>query len=251
MRFFASRFFGPSSVTGGGSPPAAPTATWADAGDGTGGTLTIDGEAGASHAVYVQAMNPLAGSWTAAGSRAGDGTVALTLDEGSYWLYVLSTSSGGATPSIVQQIAVTAPSTGDASTDDEDEYPSNFREAVEANFKSVFLNMEHFAEKVKFYPAGGGAVRTLRALIDVSSQPQHDEDSDEVVEEILVSVTDDRRDTIHGGIDEPRHGDKLQRRGETILYAWTGEIRTHEGGSWTLVYTRRRPRSVGGPARRR
>lgn len=127
---------------------------------------------------------------------------------------------------------------------------TNFREAIAEDLGGVFLDPTHFAESVRFYPGDGGPSRTLLALVEASSQPKWEETQHELLEEVLVTVGNDAYDATNGGIREPRMGDRLQRAGETELYAWTGETRAAEGGSFTLVYHRPRRISKGGPHRR-
>lgn len=77
--------FGP---TGGGSTdPNIVTITVADNADGTGGVATLSGSTGgATNNVYVSADSPI--SFSLAGTRSGDGTVALSLVAGDYLAYV-------------------------------------------------------------------------------------------------------------------------------------------------------------------
>lgn len=80
--------------------PTAPTLAIADNGDGTGGVATISGgDSGSTHTVYYQRVDGELGTsnWTSAGSRSGNGTVAVapTADR-YYWWYAKATSSGGA-----------------------------------------------------------------------------------------------------------------------------------------------------------
>jgi hypothetical protein len=62
-----------------------------DAQDGTGGTATITGSAGAANAVYYAPFTGMPGNmtWTLAGTRTGDGTVPLTIGTG-YFLFHLT-----------------------------------------------------------------------------------------------------------------------------------------------------------------
>ena len=66
--------------------------TITDNANGTGATATITGSAGGANQVYVQNVDGELGSgaWTLAGSRTGDGTVALTLVKGYYWGHCLT-----------------------------------------------------------------------------------------------------------------------------------------------------------------
>lgn len=68
------------------------TLTIADLANNTGATATIAGTSGGASTVYAQAVNGLlgSGSWTAAGTRTGDGTLSLALAKGYYWAYCLT-----------------------------------------------------------------------------------------------------------------------------------------------------------------
>lgn len=63
-----------------------------DNADGTGATATIAGSSGGANVVSVQNVDGELGSlsWTAAGSRTGDGDVSLTLTPGYYWAYCVT-----------------------------------------------------------------------------------------------------------------------------------------------------------------
>jgi hypothetical protein len=83
--------------SGGGSPPAAPTLAIADNHDGTGATAAIAGSTpGSTNAVYVAAALGLAGSapGTLTGTRSGDGSLALGLENGLYAAWCVSTLAG-------------------------------------------------------------------------------------------------------------------------------------------------------------
>jgi hypothetical protein len=69
----------------------APTLSWVDSHDGTGGVATLSGTtAGATNtlrALRADCSNLLWDTWHAVGSRSGDGTITVTsLDPGDYWL---------------------------------------------------------------------------------------------------------------------------------------------------------------------
>lgn len=78
--------------SGTSTPPASPTIA------AVGSVLTITGsEIGSDNQVWYASSRPGAGTfpWIAGPSRTGDGVVDLGLDGGVYWIYVLSTTSGG------------------------------------------------------------------------------------------------------------------------------------------------------------
>lgn len=89
------RGFGP--LAAGGIPPAVPGLDISDNLNGTGATAAIAGStAGSSNAVYVAAALGLAGSanGTVTGTRSGDGQVPLTLADGLYAAWCVSTLGG-------------------------------------------------------------------------------------------------------------------------------------------------------------
>lgn len=97
-----------SSVT----PPATPTLTAADNADGTGAVATIaDSDAGTTNRVYV--ANAVGGTWTLAGTRTGDGIVALSLAVGVYFAYATSAAAGASSISAVTVVRVTSTATTD------------------------------------------------------------------------------------------------------------------------------------------
>lgn len=79
------------------TPPNTPTLTIADNANGTGAMAAIAGStAGSTNAVYVAAALGVAGSASGAitGTRSGDGQVALTLSDGLYAAWCVSTLAG-------------------------------------------------------------------------------------------------------------------------------------------------------------
>lgn len=83
-------------VGSGSSPPATPVLSITNHADGTGVTAGVAGSTvGSANTVYYQAAGAApTGSWTAGGSRTGDGTVVIGVAPGAYWFYVVSVLSG-------------------------------------------------------------------------------------------------------------------------------------------------------------
>lgn len=100
---YAYESYGESRVgtlEGGGSAPSVPTLTIVDNGDDTGAVATIAGaDSGTTNTVYVAAYG--SSVWSSAGSRTGNGTVALDLDAGVYAGYVVSSNGQRVVSSIV------------------------------------------------------------------------------------------------------------------------------------------------------
>jgi hypothetical protein len=85
--------FGPAGDSG--SSPDSPTLAVADDADGTGATATISGAtSGTTNKVYVQNRESIGGTWTSAGNRSGNGTLALNLSVGRYFAYCESDLNG-------------------------------------------------------------------------------------------------------------------------------------------------------------
>lgn len=88
-----------------GAPPATPTLTIKDNGDGTATVTISDSDEGTTNTLYT--ATPFAGEWSEAGDRIGDGDVVLTLDPGAYWCYCRSENSDAAALSEVAGFHVT------------------------------------------------------------------------------------------------------------------------------------------------
>lgn len=114
MSFFFGVVGGPLQPSSeGGTSVAAPLLALADNGDGSGGVATISGSTtGATNRVYVQPLSwEISANWTLAGSRTGNGAVALSLATGHYYVYVESTLGSAKNVSLIKQVIVTAPAT--------------------------------------------------------------------------------------------------------------------------------------------
>lgn len=84
--------------SGSSDPPATPVLTLVIADDGSSATATISGTAaGSTNRVYV-AIAP--GVWELAGTRVGDGDLALTLTIAHHWALVQTTTAGGTASSL-------------------------------------------------------------------------------------------------------------------------------------------------------
>ncbi len=93
-------------------PVNSPTITIVDNGLGTGATVTVSGSTGGStNTFYRQTYDPasLGSTWVSAGSRTGDGTIAVTLSPGHYAGHVGSTFGGEANVSLLHYFRVIDP----------------------------------------------------------------------------------------------------------------------------------------------
>ncbi len=109
MRLIANILRGLGSAL---SPPVAPTLAVSDNGDGTGGIATISGSSANSlnSVYYTQVTGQGTLTRTLAGTRTGDGTLALT-QQGAYIWEVISSIGGASNISRLVYRALTAPST--------------------------------------------------------------------------------------------------------------------------------------------
>jgi hypothetical protein len=105
---------------------------WADAQDGSGGTLTVSGSAGGTIVVYacrIDALSLAALAWTSVGTRVGDGTLTLALTYPAYyWLY--ATEDG----TVDLAAPIRAPVTTSASSVTE-----RFKDALAARFSELVM----------------------------------------------------------------------------------------------------------------
>lgn len=89
--------------------PAIPTLTLADNADGTGTATVAGATSGSTNALYAAPWGGgfVPSDFTPAGSRVGNGTIAIALAAGYYWCYVLSTLSGQTAISLVHGLRIT------------------------------------------------------------------------------------------------------------------------------------------------
>ena len=126
----------------------------------------------------------------------------------------------------------------------------SFASAKAENFASVFLNTDHDAEVITFFPAAGGPSRTIMARVRyVKRETEHEELRYED-ERIVVTLG---RDPEHekGGVATPTMGDALVRGGDDNprRFAFTGEIKASTPSSWTLEFSRPKPDRLGAKRR--
>ena len=117
-------------------------------------------------------------------------------------------------------------------------------EDIADDLYSVMLATSDFAETVTYYPGGGGASRSVVALVRHDGQSRRDGPSHYDEDRIIVIVGNDE-DHAKGGVESPAWGtspdaiDCLLRSGdsETQKYAFTGQRRQIAGG-WELHFSR-------------
>ena len=100
------------------------------------------------------------------------------------------------------------------------------------------------AETVQFFPGKGGEARPIVALVETTQRDQVDDEREDQLEELLVTVFADPTDVMVGGIDVPQFGDAIQRTGGA-RYAYLDEVVNQSAYSWQLRYGRRRTKTVG------
>lgn len=149
--FFGDHFFG---EFGEGAAPTAPTLSISISG--TTATGTINGDDGATNHLFYMVSGD--SSWTSAGERAGDGTIAAAgLSTGVRYTFVaVSVSAAGISlPSTAADVLIGVTTTATI-------------DILLAGHADIFL--AHFGESATYYPTGGGS-RDILAVIE-RGQPQ-------------------------------------------------------------------------------
>lgn len=119
------------------------------------------------------------------------------------------------------------------------------RTLMESDVAEVFLQGDDFAEACTYCPAGGGANRTVYAVVEERGAYQSDETGLANTEILAVMVSRDpdttnADGTALGGIDDPQLGDGLRRASDQAdkFYAYSGEKEDVDDYAWTLIFTR-------------
>ncbi len=123
----------------------------------------------------------------------------------------------------------------------------SFKTQRAANFPTVFLNAEHFAEAITFYPAAGGEPRTITAKISGERNRREGFEGEAEVERLRVVVLRDESAEL-GGVGDPAVGDQLARPevdGDGRRYTFEGEILNSRPDHWTLIFQRTVPVRIG------
>lgn len=232
------RGFGPAEISGSVDPPAAPTLSIADNGDGSGAVVTISGsELGSVNVVFVQTLT---GSWSVAGSRSGDGEVSLSLAAGQFLAYAQSTLGGQSVSSVVL-FSVSDTSTPPIAP------PSSsltFKQMRANLFYDKMLDDGSFAELVTVREPGRADRTVYGKKVENESDLLAAQFEDEEKELLLMRFG---RNESHakGGIAKPTLGLAVLRAGETTPFAYTGKTLRGTAHSWTLVFARPRTAQVG------
>jgi hypothetical protein len=132
------------------------------------------------------------------------------------------------------------------------------KDDMATDFVDVFMNPDEFAERegVTYYPADGGAPRSIGARITHEERFVTDAPIEYQLEEIVVTVGRDESNATIGGVATPRRGDRLKRAiaidPEQRFFTFTGEILS---GSlphcWRLRFQRPKLSVIGTEHRRR
>ncbi len=119
------------------------------------------------------------------------------------------------------------------------------KELIESDVADVFMNTDDFAEDVTYYPAGGGASRTVSAIVDEDGTFQTDDTGLARTEVIHVTVSRNRNDETTdgvavGGIDNPQIGDCIRRENDPDDkgYSFSGDKEDVDEFCWVLIYKR-------------
>lgn len=147
----AGEVFFPDGFWGEAAADAPTTPTLSVSVSGTTATATIDGDAGVTNFLVYKAAGET--SWSAGGSRSGDGDIAVAdLIAGVRYVFIAYSLSSGtySTPSVAYEVLIQVSTTG-------------AQDALLANEASMFL--AQFGESVTYYPKGGGS-RDIVAVVD-------------------------------------------------------------------------------------
>lgn len=122
---------------------------------------------------------------------------------------------------------------------------NTLKDDMKADFAATFLNTTEFAEEVTFYPADGGASRTLTVTIN---SRQRGEDKGPINYEVEVITVQVLKDESHakGGIATPVREagatavDRILRSGDSEKFAFTGRVLGEPFGGtvWRLEFER-------------
>jgi len=119
------------------------------------------------------------------------------------------------------------------------------REQIESDVANVLMEGNDFAEAVTYYPAGGGASRTVYAIVEEVGTMASDDSGLAGTETIHVTVSRDADATdadgnVKNGIDDPQLGDGLRRPGDAADkgYSYTGEKSDVDDYAWSLIFVR-------------
>lgn len=129
----------------------------------------------------------------------------------------------------------------------------SLRDDLESDLAETFLNNGLFAETVTFYPAGGGASRSLAADVRSTGELVDTPLGVDTTEELLILVSNNESlrnsaGTLIGGIGTPRIGDQIVREGrpDTERFSYAGQVVKSDRVSWTLRFVRKIPYQIGG-----
>ena len=119
------------------------------------------------------------------------------------------------------------------------------RAQITSDVHNVLLEADDFAETVTYYPAGGGASRSvvaiveeLGSIVDENTGIASRENISVTVSRDVDAVADDG--TTLNGIDDPKLGDGLVRSGDDASkgYSYTGDKENVDDAAWQLIFTR-------------
>ena len=106
-----------------------------------------------------------------------------------------------------------------------------------------------FGVPVLFIPGDSVRRRTITGIPVYDKQSaQADNDIESDNEQVWLCVKKDRDDATWGGVDDPKFGDSILLNGEAEdrKFSFQNQVRSDAGGSWELLFARKRPRRFGG-----
>ncbi len=127
---------------------------------------------------------------------------------------------------------------------------NTLKDDMKIDAANCFLNTNDFAESVTFYPAAGGASRSIDVRITYQQESKDFGPINYDTERIEVFILKDESHA-KGGLATPDRqstvADKLVRAGDTLTekFAFTGRILSESAHGWLLEFVRPKPVRIG------
>lgn len=109
------------------------------------------------------------------------------------------------------------------------------------DLENAFHDPTEFGEAVTYVPKGGPS-RSINVLVIGNSSTPDNEVG--LMEGAQLRVQCRRHAQL--GIDAPQLGDSIQRAGDPLAYAFSGQIEGVSAVAWTLTFARSKPIQFGG-----
>lgn len=118
--------------------------------------------------------------------------------------------------------------------------PRTFQDDLRDDLSHAFLDPSEFGETITYHPLGGQS-RQINASITEDVQIEAGDTIHQSTERIEVLVI---RDATLGVVDA-QIGDGIQREGDPVRFAFSGEVLNRSRAAQTLVFVRSRPYALG------